>query len=86
MKNIPLYKRYAETEPCGFYCMCNWGGLEILDIDACANDDYGVAVACFNFGTGRQKIRRHKIQVSTSGRAFIRKEGVRYYFDQIMKV
>ena len=44
MKNLPLYKRYAETEPCGFYCMCNWGGLEILDIDACEGE-YGVAVA-----------------------------------------
>ena len=83
MKNIPLYKRYAETRACGVYPMCNFGGLEILDIEN-GIDDY--AVACFNFGTGRQKIRRYKIQVSESGRAFIRKEGVRYYFDQIMKV
>ena len=54
-------------------------GDELLDIDAC-DGEYGVAVACFNWGTGRQKIRRHKIQLSESGRPFIRKEGIRFYF------
>ena len=85
MKREPLYKRYAETRAYGVYPMCNFGGLEILNV-YCDDDMVDYAVACFNFGTGRQKIRRHKIQVSESGRAFIRKEGVRYYFDQIMKV
>ena len=84
MKNMPLYKRYAETEPCGFYCICNWGGLEILDIDACEGE-YGTVVACYNFGSGRQQIRHHKIQVTTAGRPFIRKRGIRYYLDQIEK-
>lgn len=81
----PLYKRYAEKQACGYYGMCNFGGLEILDIDACRGD-YGSAIACFNFGTGRQQIRWHKIYVAPSGRAFIRKQGIRYYFDQILKV
>lgn len=83
MKNIPLYKKYAETRACGVFPLNCFGGVEILDIQ-CGIEDY--AVACFNFGTGRYKIRRHKIQTSESGRAFIRKEGERYYFDQIMKV
>ena len=85
MKNLPLYKRYAETRACGVYPMCNFGGLEILDVDE-TRGEYGTVIACFNFGTGRQKIRRYRVQLATSGRAFIRKEGVRYYFDQIMKV
>ena len=79
MKNIPLYKRYENKQACGVCPMSNFGGLELLDIDACAGD-YGVAVACFNWGTGRQKIRRYKIQLSENGRAFIRKEGIRFYF------
>ena len=79
MKREPLYKRYANKQACGVCYMGQYGGLELLDIDACESE-YGVAVACFNFGTGRQKIRRYKIQLSESGRAFIRKEGIRFYF------
>ena len=79
MKNLPLYKRYANKQACGFCYIGQYGGLELLDIDAC-DGEYGVAVACFNWGTGRQKIRRYKIQLSESGRAFIRKEGIRFYF------
>ena len=53
MKNIPLYKRYENKQACGVCPMSNFGGLELLDIDACAGD-YGVAVACFNWGIGRE--------------------------------
>ena len=79
MKTLPLYKKYANKQACGVCYMGQFGGLELLDIDAC-DGEYGVAVACFNFGTGRQKIRRYKIQLSESGRPFIRKEGIRFYF------
>lgn len=79
----PLYKKYADTKAVGCYCMSNFGGLEILDIEN-GFEDY--AVACFNFGTGRQKIRRHKIQRTLTGRPFIRKNGIRFYFDEIMRV
>lgn len=83
MKKMPLYKKYAETKAIGYYCECNWGGLEILAVEN-GFEDY--AIACFNFGSGRQQIRRHKIQHFDSGRCFIRKQGRRYYFDQIMRV
>lgn len=79
----PLYKQYAETKAVGYYCMGNFGGLEILAVEF-GFEDY--AVACFNFGTGRQKIRRHKIQRTQAGRPFIRKNGTRFYFDEIMAV
>ena len=79
MKTLPLYKKYANKQACGVCYMGQFGGLELLDIDAC-DGEYGVAVACFNWGTGRQKIRRYKIQLSESGRPFIRKEGIRFYF------
>jgi len=78
---MPLYKKYADTEPIGTLCLGNWGGLEILDIEY-GIDDY--AIACFNWGTGRQQIRRHKIMYTPSGRSYIRKQGTRYYFDQMM--
>ena len=82
MKREPLYKQYANTTPIGIYGMSNWGGLEILDIQY-GIDDY--AIASFNFGT-RQDIRRHKIQTAPSGRLFIRKQGTRFYLDEVMKI
>ena len=82
MKREPLYKKYENTTPISTMHLSNWGGLEILDI-LHGIDDY--AVASFNFGT-RQQIRRHKIQTAPSGRLFIRKQGTRFYLDEIMKV
>lgn len=77
---MALYKDYENTKAVGYLVLSNWGGLEILDL----NDEE--AVACFNWGTGRQMIRRHKIIYTANGRAYIRKQGRRYYFDQIMRV
>ena len=79
----PLYKKYAETKAIGVYPMSNWGGLEILDIEY-GIEDY--AIACFNFGNGRRNIRRYKIYSTPSGDSYIRKEGRRYYFSDIMRV
>ena len=77
-----LYEKYAETAAIGYYAMGIFGGLEILDIIH-GIDNY--AVACFNFGTGRQKIRRHKVYSTPAGRNYIRKEGDRYYLDEMMR-
>lgn len=80
---MTLYRTYENTKAIGTYALSNFGGIEILDI-LYGIDDY--AVACFNFGTGRQQIRKHKIQYTPAGRAYIRKQGIRYYFDEIMRV
>lgn len=80
---MPLYKKYADTMPIMVLGLSNWGGLEILDIEH-GIDDY--AIACFNWGTGRQQIRRHKIMHTPSGRAYIRKQDTRYYFDLMSQI
>ena len=77
----PLYKQYENAEPLGVHTLSNWGGLVILDI----NEATETAVAAFNWGTGHQKIRRHQIHSTFTGRNYIRKNGTRFYFDQIMK-
>ena len=83
MKNLPLYKQYENTQPVGVLTLCNWGGVEVLDIiEGC--DIY--IVACFNFGTGRQKIRRHKVCYTPAGREYFWKGRTRYYLDDIMRV
>ena len=78
---IPLYKQFENAAPVGVYTLSNFGGLVILAID----DTSETAIAAFNWGTGHQKTRRHKIHTSDSGRAYIRKNGTRFYFDQIMR-
>lgn len=80
---MTLKKLYENKKAIGTHAMCNFGGLEILDIIYGVDDK---VVACFNNGCGRTDIRTHKIQYTTGGRPYIRKYGVRYYFDDIMRV
>ena len=76
---MTLAKEYENTKAVGYLTLCNFGGLEILDIN-CEE-----AVACFNFGNSREMIRKHKIIYTSSGRAFIRKMGRKYYLGEIMR-
>lgn len=79
---MALYKKYENKKAIGYLCMSNFGGLEVLDIE------YGIEdklVTCFNWGTGRQMIRRNTVYATPKGRQYIRKAGNRYYLDEIMK-
>lgn len=82
---MALYREYADTPAVGVYPMSNWGGLEILALDGVEKHGEDACIACFNWGTGRQHIARHVIRYTTSGRAYIRKAGWRFYFDQILR-
>jgi hypothetical protein len=77
----PLYKQYENADPVGVYVLSNYGGLAVLDFI-----DDETAVCAWSFGTGYQKIRRHKIYYTYTGRAYVRKGGTRYYLDQIMRL
>lgn len=81
----PLYKTYENTPAVGYYGMSNFGGLEILAIDGIEKNGEDAVVACFNWGTGRQHIARHVIRYTNNGRPYIKKNGWRFYFDQIMR-
>lgn len=76
----PLYKQFENAAPVGVYVLSNFGGLAVLDIQ-----DDETAVCAWHFGKGYQNIRRHRIHTTYTGRAYIRKGGRRYYFDQIMR-
>lgn len=78
---LPLYKQYENAAPVGVYTLSNFGGLAILDISS----DGETAVCAWHFGDRYQKIRRHKIYHTYTGRAYIRKNGTRFYFDQIIR-
>ena len=75
-----LKYQYKNAMPIGVYTLCNFGGLALLALEA------ETAVAAFNWGSGYEDIRRHKIFYSHSGRAYIRKRGRRYYFDEIVRL
>ena len=77
---MTLKEKYKNADPVGVYVLCNYGGLVILDMD-----DEKATVA-FDFGEGYKQIRRHNIYYTYTGRAYIRKCGTRYYFDQIMRL
>ena len=76
-----LKKQYENAAPVGVYPICNFGGLAILAID----DASEKAICAWSFGNGYENVRRHRIQYTYTGRAYIRKGGRRYYFDQIMR-
>lgn len=81
----PLYKQYEHAQPIGAHTMCNTFALVILDIDERAD----IAVSAFTNPSGAPgywNIRRHAIHYSPSGRAFIRKGDMRFYFDEIMRI
>ena len=82
----PLYKQYENASPVGAYTMCNTFALVILDIIHGADD---IAVAAWTQPNGQRgywNIRRHKISYTYTGRPYIRKGGMRFYFDQIMRI
>ena len=76
---MTLKERYKNADPIGIYTLCNSGGLALLSLDE------DIAIAAYNFGDGYQQIRRHTIYYTFTGRAYIRKNNRRYYFDQIMR-
>ena len=75
-----LKEIYQDAAPVGVYPLNNFGGLAVLDII-----DDKTAVCAWQYGDGYESIRRHQIYYTFTGRAYIRKRGHRYYFDQIMK-
>ena len=77
-----LAEKYVDAAPVGVAALSNFGGLAVLDI----LEGGDVVVAGWDFGSGYQKIRRHKVQYTTSGRAYVRKENRRFYMDEICRV
>lgn len=76
---MTLKEKYKNADPVGVYVLNNFGGLVILDMDG------ETATAAYHFGEKYEQIRRHQIYYTYTGRAYIRKNGRRYYFDQIMR-
>ncbi len=77
---MSLAQKYADKPPVGVFGICNYGGLEVLDVEG---GDH--VIACFNYGDGRKNVGRHKVEYTVDGRPYFRKLGTRYYLDQILR-
>lgn len=78
---MTLKQIYQNAAPVGVYPLNNFGGLAVLDIP-----DNETAICAWHFGEKYESVRRHRIHTTYTGRAYIRKGGRRYYFDQIMRM
>lgn len=75
--------RYATSDPIGVCAICNYGGVELLDII----EEQGelLAVSAFNFSSGRGVITRSRIRTDRDGRQFFMKCYERYYLDEFIR-
>lgn len=82
---MTLKEQYKNAMAIGYASISNWCSLEVLDVFyGYGIDDY--LVTCFNRGDGRTRISRNKIYTTASGREYIRKDGRRFYLDEIMRI
>ena len=80
---MTLAERYGDKKAIGVYVVCNWGGLEVLDVLYGIDDKL---VTCFNFGDDRKHYRTVCVHTAADGRPYVNRYGVRYYLDEIMRV
>ena len=73
---------YYDAPAVATYCLCNWGGVEILDI-LYGIDDY--VVYRFNFGEP-QEAHRAKIRYGVNYSSFRTFAGYSIRLDECMKV
>lgn len=78
---MTLREQYRNAAPVGVYGMNNFGGLAILELDSSGES----CIAAWSYGDGYTSTRRHTIRYTYTGRAYIRKNGRRFYFDQITR-
>ena len=75
-------QRYAEAPVIATYCMCNWGGIEILDI-LYGIEDY--VVYRFNFGEPKE-VHKAKIKYGARHDSFKTYAGYSIRLDECMRV
>lgn len=73
----------SDIKVIGTYCMSNWGGIEILDIE------YGIddrIVYRYNFGQPENKIHKARVYYSAGDRSYFNTKHGRIYLGECMRV
>lgn len=70
------------TKPIAVKGTCNWGGIEIMDIIN-GIDDY--VVSCEDYGSGRIRWSKARVNYSKGGRPYFNRHHQREYLDEYMR-
>ena len=76
------YKDEFNVRAIGVIPECNWGGLEVLEIDYSEEK----IVSCWNYGIGRFDVRKTKLHYTRNGRVYFTRFGKKYYLDEVIRV
>lgn len=73
----------SDIKVIAVYGMCNFGGIEILDIEYGINDRI---VYRYNFGQSENKIHKARTYDTVGGRLYFNTKHGRIYLDECMSV
>ena len=71
-----------DYKPIATLCLCNFGGLAIMDIEY-GIDDYVWVTE--NYGNGYKNITRNKIYYNRNNEEYFVRDGVRWYLKDFMR-
>lgn len=83
MKIEAMYKRYGNKKPIATMAFCNTFGVQFYEPDE--NDSDSDLICCWYNGEYGYGYHKHLIHYTATGRAFIKKGGIRIYLDETMK-
>lgn len=72
-----------DYKPIGVYCLSNFGGLAVMEIENCFHD---YAIVCDCYGDGYKNITRNKIYYNNGGSPYFLRNNKRWYLDDFMRV
>ena len=70
-----------DYKPLMTMCMCNFGGIAVMEIEYGIND---YAFVCDNYGDGYKNITKNLIRYNAKGEPYFVRYGKRYYFKNMM--
>lgn len=83
-----MLERYESVIPVGSIALCNNFSVSIFEpdkIDRC-KDNCDLIAAWWSSERGYHGFHKHLIHYTKTGRAYIKKNGLRIYLDNFMKV
>lgn len=81
-----LYKVYGDRRPCGAVTLSNCFGLLVFEPTEEDRPDTDFITAWSDTEGKTWGFHRNKVHYIPSGRAYLRKGSLRFYFDEILRV
>lgn len=71
-----------DFKPVGTLCLCNHGGIAIMEIEHGINE---YVVVCDNYGNGYENITRNMVKYDSKGNAYFVRYKQRYYLNDFIR-